>query len=59
MALLRVYSRMDAKSKITLPPGIRKELDVRPGEKLELKVVGINKARKLLICKTKSGRRLP
>ena len=59
MALLRVYSRMDGNNKIALPPGIRKELNARPGEKLELKIVGIKKARKLLICKPKSGRRLP
>jgi len=42
---------MDDKNKITIPRGIRKELDVKPGEKLELTVVGINKARKVLITK--------
>ncbi len=51
MALLRVFSKMDAKNKITIPRGIRKELDIKPSEKLELTVVGINKARKLLIAK--------
>ena len=56
--LLRVYSKMDGKNKITLPRGIRRELDVRPGEKLELKVTGIKNAKKLIILKQNSRRRL-
>jgi len=59
MTLLRVYSRMDGKNKIAIPRGVRKELNVEPGERLELKVVGIQKARKLVICKPESGRRAP
>ena len=59
MTLLRVYSRMDGKNKIAIPRGVRKELNVEPGERLELKVVGIPKARKLVICKPESGRRAP
>ena len=51
MTLVRVFSKLDEKNKITIPRGIRKELKIRPGEKLELKVVGLNKARKLLITK--------
>lgn len=57
--LLRVYSKMDGKNKITLPRGIRRELNIRPGEKLELKVAGIKNARKLLVSKQNSRRRLP
>ena len=43
---------MDDKNKITIPRGIRKELNIKPGDRLELTLGGINKARKLLISKT-------
>ena len=49
MTLLRVYTKMDNEHKIALPRGIRKALDIKPGEKLELTIVGINRAKKLLI----------
>lgn len=51
MALLRVFSTMDDRNKIAIPRGIRKELDIKPSEKLELKVAGVNKAKKLVITK--------
>lgn len=51
MALLRVFSTMDGRNRITIPRGIRKELDIKPAEKLELKLSGVNKARKLVISK--------
>ncbi len=57
--LLRVYSKMDGKNRIALPRGIRKELNIRPGEKLELKVMGIKNVKKLVIAKQNSRRRLP
>jgi hypothetical protein len=57
--LLRVYSKMDGKNKIALSRGICRELNIRPGEKLELKVMGIKNARKLIISKQNSRRRLP
>ena len=52
MALLRLFSKMDDKNKITIPQGIRKELNIKPGDRLELKLGGINKVRKLLVSKT-------
>ena len=52
MALLRLFSKMDDKNKIIIPRGIRKELNIKPGDKLELTLGGINKARKLLVAKT-------
>ena len=51
MALIRLSSKLDDKNKITIPRGIRKELNVKPGDKLELMLGGINKARKLVISK--------
>ena len=51
MALLRVYTKMDCVNKIALPRGIRKALDIKPGQKLELTLVGINKVKKLVIAK--------
>lgn len=49
--LLRVYSKMDSNHKIALPRGICKALDIKPGDKLELTLVGMNKIRKLLVVK--------
>ena len=51
--LLRVYAKMDSSNKITLPRGIRKALDIKPGDKLELTIVGMNKIRKLLVAKAR------
>ena len=59
MTLVRVHVVMDKKNKIAIPLGIGKELNVKPGEKLELKVTGIKKARKLIVSKPETGRRLP
>lgn len=52
MSPLRVFSKLDDKNKITIPRGIRKELNIKPGDRLELMLGGINKARKLIISKT-------
>lgn len=57
--LLRICSKMDGENKITLSRGICRELDIRPGEKLELKVMGIKNAKKLIISKQTNRRRLP
>ncbi|HAZ10006.1 MAG TPA: hypothetical protein DEP85_04995 [Holosporales bacterium] len=43
---------MDEKNKITIPRGMRKELNIKPSDRLELTLGGINKARKLIISKT-------
>ena len=51
MTLLRVFSKMDDKNKITIPRGIRKDLNIKPGDRLELTLGGINKVRKLFVSK--------
>ncbi len=53
MPLLRVFSKIDDKNKIMIPRGIRKELNINPGDRLELTLGGINRARKLLVSKPK------
>jgi bifunctional DNA-binding transcriptional regulator/antitoxin component of YhaV-PrlF toxin-antitoxin module len=53
MTLLRVYSRVDEKNNLVLPRGIRKVLDIKPSDKLELTLLGMNKAKKLLVTKVK------
>lgn len=55
MPLIRVFTRMDTSHKITLSRGIRKALEIKPGDKLELTIGGMKKARKLFISK-KAGR---
>jgi len=44
---------MDANFRIALPRGIRKALEIKGGEKLELTIVGMNKVKKLLITKAR------
>lgn len=51
--LLRVYAKMDSSNKIALPRGICKALDIKPGDKLELTIMGMNKIRKLLVAKVR------
>jgi bifunctional DNA-binding transcriptional regulator/antitoxin component of YhaV-PrlF toxin-antitoxin module len=53
MTLLRVYAKMDSNHKIALPRGVRKALEIQPGEKLELTIVGMNKVKKLLVSKVR------
>ncbi|MFZ3091743.1 MAG: AbrB/MazE/SpoVT family DNA-binding domain-containing protein [Nitrospirota bacterium] len=53
MVLLKLFSKMDEKNKITIPRGIYKEFNIKPGDRLELTLGGINKARKLLASKPK------
>lgn len=52
MSPMRVFSKLDDKNKITIPRGIRKELNIRLGDMLELMLGGINKSRKLIVSKT-------
>ncbi len=56
--LLRVYAKMDSSNKIALPRGIRKALDIKPDEKLELTIAGVSKAKKLIITKERCPSRL-
>ena len=49
--LLRTYSKMDGENKIAIPNNVCRGLNIKPGETLELKVVGGNNARRLLISK--------
>jgi len=53
MTLLRVLSKIDEKNKITIPRGFRKELNIKPSDRLELTLGGINNARKMLVSKLK------
>lgn len=53
MTLLRVFSKIDDKNKIMIPRGVRRELNIKPGDRLELTLGGINNARKLLVSKPK------
>ena len=58
MALIRVYAKMDSNHKIALPRGICKALEIKAGDKLELTIVGMHKARKLLVAKERCPSRL-
>jgi len=56
MALMRAFSRVDEEGKLVLPANVRREVGLKPGQLVELKVVGANKARQLLLSKRDAAR---
>jgi bifunctional DNA-binding transcriptional regulator/antitoxin component of YhaV-PrlF toxin-antitoxin module len=51
MALIRTFVRVDAEGKIELPRNIRLALGLKEQDVLELKVMGPNKAQRLMVSK--------
>lgn len=49
MTLMRVVSRVDEKGKITFPSNIRLEAGLRPGQLVELKIVGSSPKKRVLV----------
>ena len=53
MTLMRTLSRVDEKGKITLPNNIRLEVGLKPGQLVELKIVGASPNKKVLVSAKK------
>jgi len=56
MTLMRGFAKMDKEGKISIPGNIRKEVDLKEGQLVELKVSGPNQAQFIVIHKRQSPR---
>jgi len=51
MALMRGFARVDDDGKVKIPGNIRLAVELRPGQLVELKVTGPEKAKTILLSK--------
>jgi len=56
MTLMRGFSRVDEKGAVTIPENIRREVGLKAGQLVELKVVGASKAKQVLLSKRETAR---
>ena len=56
MALMRVYARVDKEGRISIPNNIRKEVDLKEDQLVEIKLSGPKKAQYAVIHKRESAR---
>ena len=56
MSLMRVFSKVDKDGKIKLPGNIQREVELKEGQLVELKIVGASAKKSVLITTRKSAR---
>ncbi|MDO9514524.1 MAG: AbrB/MazE/SpoVT family DNA-binding domain-containing protein [Syntrophales bacterium] len=56
MALMRVFATMEKDGRISIPANIRREIDLKEGQLVEIKVSGPNRAQHIVIHKRKAAR---
>jgi len=56
VTLLRQLSRVDDKGKVAISDGIRRQMGLKPGNLVELKLLGIPGARKIVMSKLEQPR---
>ena len=56
MALMRAFAKVDKEGKISIPTNIRREVDLKEGQLVEIKVSGTGRAHHIVINKRQSGR---
>ena len=54
--LLRAFARVDAGGKLSIPNHIRRQIGLKAGQLVELKVVGASKKKQLLLSARESAR---
>ena len=54
--LMRAFARVSADGKLSIPDSIRREVGLRAGQLIELKVVGASKKKNLLLSARESAR---
>ena len=47
--LMRAIARVEADGKLSIPNNIRRQVGLKPGQLVELKVVGVSKKKRLLL----------
>jgi len=56
MALMRAFARVEKDGKISIPGNIRREIDLKEGQLVEIKVSGPKRAQYVVIHKRKTAR---
>jgi len=56
MALMRAFAKVDEEGKISIPGNIRREVGLKEGQMVEIKVSGPNRAQFIVIRKRQSAR---
>ncbi len=56
MGLMRAFAKVDKEGKISIPSNIRKEMDLKEDQLVEIKVSGPNKAQYVVIHKREGAR---
>lgn len=54
--LMRGFARVEADGKLSIPNNIRREVGLKTGQLVELKVVGASKKKQLLLSTRESAR---
>ena len=54
--LLRAFAKVDADGKLSIPNNIRREVGLKAGQLVELKVVGASKHKQLVLSVRESAR---
>jgi len=56
MTLMRAFSRVDNEGKISIPSNIRREVELKEGQMVEIKLAGTKRGHHIVIHKRKSAR---
>jgi AbrB family looped-hinge helix DNA binding protein len=56
MALMRAFSKVDKEGKISIPSNIRRQVDLKEGQLVEIKLAGGNRAHHIVIHKRHAAR---
>ena len=56
MTLMRGFSRVDKEGKIPIPSNIRREVELKEGQLVEVKLAGGNRAHHIVIHKRQAAR---
>jgi len=56
MSLMRAFAKVDKDGRISIPANIRREIDLKEGQLVEIKVSGQNRAQYIVIHKRKTAR---
>ena len=56
MSLIRAFTKVDKDGKISIPRNIRREMDLKEGNQVEIKVSGPAQAHHIVIHKRKNPR---
>ena len=54
--LMRAFAKVDSDGKLAIPNNIRREVGLKAGQLVELKVVGASKKKQLLLSARESAR---